>query len=115
MNNKIDNKNKFKFAKQTDSESLKIKEKRYQDLIADEENEKLFDSPSPSAIKIKDKQLTILLDPDIHYQMTQVITYKKRYEGSNITQAKFITDLLRKNLKRTFPVAKKAFDFNSKN
>ena len=37
MNNKIDNKNKFKFAKQTDSETLKIKEKRYQDLIADEE------------------------------------------------------------------------------
>ena len=38
MNNKIDNKNKFKFAQQTESESLKIKEERYKKLIASDEN-----------------------------------------------------------------------------
>ncbi len=37
MNNKIDNKNKFKFAKQTNAETLDVKEKRYKDLIAAEE------------------------------------------------------------------------------
>lgn len=115
MNNKMDNKNKFQFAKQTDNEPMKIREKRYLDLLHAEKNEKPLDSLFPSSIKVKDKQLTILLDPDIHYQMTQVITYKKRFEGVNITQAKFITDLLIKNLKRTFPVAKKAFDSNNKN
>ena len=36
MNNKIDKKDKFKFAMQANSESLEVKEKRYQDLINNE-------------------------------------------------------------------------------
>ena len=37
MNNKIDKKDKFKFAMQANSESLEVKEKRYQDLLNNEE------------------------------------------------------------------------------
>lgn len=37
MNNKIDKKDKFKFAMQANSESLEVKEKRYQELLNNEE------------------------------------------------------------------------------
>ena len=113
MNNKIDNKNKFKSAKQVD-ESLEVKNKRYQDLVADDViNPPITNSYSP--VKVKDKQVTFLLEPDLHYQMTQIITYRRRFEGENITQAKFITNLLEKELKRSYSTAEKVLNSHSKN
>ena len=79
-----------------------------------DQKEKYYESFSPAHVKVRDKQVTFLLDPDVHYEMTQVIAYKRRFEGENLTQAKFITDLLVKNLKRTYPIAKKAFDSDHK-
>ena len=79
MNNKINNKNKFKFAKQTDAETLDVKEKRYKDLIAAEEKPA---SKSEEQLKrelykkIKEKQQPLYLTLQFDDMLNDICRYK---------------------------------------
>jgi hypothetical protein len=100
MNNKIDNKNKFKFAKQTDSESLKIKEKRYQDLLDAEEKPV---SKSEEQLKreiykqIKEKQQPLYLTLEYDDMLNDICRNKSTTK--TIQLRKYVEESIRKDHK----------------
>lgn len=100
MNNKIDNKNKFKFAKQTNKESLEVKEKRYQDLLDTEEKPAL---KSEEQLKreiykqIKEKQQPLYLTLEYDDMLNDICRNKSTTK--TIQLRKYVEESIRKDHK----------------
>jgi len=100
MNNKIDNKNKFKFAKQTNKESLEVKEKRYQDLLDAEEKPAL---KSEEQLKreiykqIKEKQQPLYLTLEYDDMLNDICRNKSTTK--TIQLRKYVEESIRKDHK----------------
>lgn len=100
MNNKIDNKNKFKFAKQANSESLAVKEKRYQDLLDAEERPAL---KSEEQLKrelykqIKEKQQPLYLTLEYDDMLNDICRSKSTTK--TIQLRKYVEESIRKDHK----------------
>lgn len=100
MNNKIDNKNKFKFAKQANNESLAVKEKRYQDLLDAEERPAL---KSEEQLKrelykqIKEKQQPLYLTLEYDDMLNDICRSKSTTK--TIQLRKYVEESIRKDHK----------------
>ncbi len=90
MKTKIDNKNKFNFAKQTVKESLSVRQERYLDAISDESVDE-FDSNL--------KKILITLDKKTHHQLSVVHKYLKKKQNN------YVVELIKEDLKKNFPSA----------